>query len=208
VNPKSARKDEKLETFYASDYFDQLYVWAIELIRKGKAYVCDFVAARTTDRYRGGHADKPGTDSPFRNRSVEENLDLFVRMKKGEFPDGKCSLRVRIDMASPNIWLRDPVLYRIRHTAHHHTGNKWCIYAMYDYAHCLKRLHRGRHTQHLHAGIRGSSSASTTGYSKNLDLPRPLPHQYEFAKLIPTYTIVSKRKLIQLVNDKGGLGLG
>ena len=199
VNPKSAPKGEKLETFYASDYFDQLYVWAIELIRKGKAYVCD-LSPEDTDRYRGA-PDKPGTDSPFRNRSVEESLDLFVRMKKGEFPDGKRTLRAKIDMASPNIWLRDPVLYRIRHTAHHHTGDKWCIYAMYDYAHCLSDYIEG--VTHSICTLEFEVHRPLYDWIlENLDLPRPLPHQYEFAKLIPTFTIVSKRKLIQLVNDK------
>ena len=188
-----------LEPFYASDYFDQLYVWAIELIRKGKAYVCD-LSPEDTDRYRGA-PDKPGTDSPFRNRTVEESLDLFVRMKKGEFPDGKRTLRAKIDMASPNIWLRDPVLYRIRHTAHHHTGDKWCIYALYDYAHCLSDYIEG--VTHSICTLEFEVHRPLYDWIlENLDLPRPLPHQYEFAKLIPTYTIVSKRKLIQLVNDK------
>ncbi|HVM61992.1 MAG TPA: glutamine--tRNA ligase/YqeY domain fusion protein [Verrucomicrobiae bacterium] len=199
VNPKSAPKDEKLEPFYASDYFDQLYVWAIELVKKGKAYVCD-LSPEDTDRYRGA-PDKPGTDSPFRNRPIEENLDLFVRMKNGEFPDGKRTLRAKIDMASPNIWMRDPVLYRIRHTAHHHTGDKWCIYAMYDYAHCLSDYIEGI----THSICTLEFEVHRPLYDwilENLDLPRPLPHQYEFAKLIPTYTIVSKRKLISLVNDK------
>jgi len=199
VNPKSAPPGEKLEPFYASDYFDQLYVWAIELIRKGQAYVCD-LSAEETDRYRGS-PDKPGTDSPFRNRSIEENLDWFVRMKKGEFPDGKRTLRARIDMASPNIWMRDPVLYRIRHTAHHHTGDKWCIYAMYDYAHCLSDYIEG--VTHSICTLEFEVHRPLYDWIlESLDLPRPLPHQYEFAKLIPTFTIVSKRKLIQLVNDK------
>jgi len=199
VNPKSAPPGEKLEPFYASDYFDQLYVWAIELIRKGQAYVCD-LSAEETDRYRGS-PDKPGTDSPFRNRSIEENLDWFVRMKKGEFPDGKRTLRARIDMASPNIWMRDPVLYRIRHTAHHHTGDKWCIYALYDYAHCLSDYIEG--VTHSICTLEFEVHRPLYDWIlESLDLPRPLPHQYEFAKLIPTFTIVSKRKLIQLVNDK------
>ncbi|HTS16465.1 MAG TPA: glutamine--tRNA ligase/YqeY domain fusion protein [Verrucomicrobiae bacterium] len=199
VNPKSAPKDAKLEPFYASDYFDQLYVWAIELIRKGKAYVCD-LTPEETDAYRGA-PDKPGKDSPFRNRSVEENLDLFVRMKKGEFPDGARTLKAKIDMASPNIWMRDPLLYRIRHTAHHHTGDKWCIYAMYDYAHCLSDYIEG--VTHSICTLEFEVHRPLYDWIlENLDLPRPLPHQYEFAKLIPTYTIVSKRKLIQLVNDK------
>ena len=199
VNPKSAGSDARLEPFYASDYFDQIYVWAIELIRKGKAYVCD-LSPEDTDAYRGA-PDKPGKDSPFRNRSVDENLDLFVRMKNGEFPDGKRTLRAKIDMASPNIWLRDPVLYRIRHTAHHHTGDKWCIYAMYDFAHCLSDYIEG--VTHSICTLEFEVHRPLYDWIlENLDLPRPLPHQYEFAKLIPNYTIVSKRKLIQLVSDK------
>ncbi|MES1168692.1 MAG: glutamate--tRNA ligase family protein, partial [Oleiharenicola lentus] len=120
------------EPFFASDYFDQLYEYALELIRRGKAYVCD-LSAEDTEKYRGA-PDKPGQDSPFRNRSVAENLDLFQRMKAGEFPDGARSLRSKIDMASPNMWLRDPLLYRIRHIPHYHAGDKWCIYPLYDYA--------------------------------------------------------------------------
>src|SRR4051812_33387323 len=117
-----------LEPFYASDYFDQIYEYAVALIKKGAAYGCDLSPA-DTDAYRGA-PDRPGKDSPFRNRSLAENLDLFDRMKKGEFPDGARTVKAKIDMASPNIWLRDPVLYRIRHAEHHHTGNKWCIYPM------------------------------------------------------------------------------
>src|ERR1051326_8976444 len=133
--PAPASPSVQLEPFYASDYFDQLYEYALQLIRKGLAYVDD-LSAEETDRYRGS-PDQPGKESPFRNRAVEENLDLFTRMKQGEFPDGSRTLRSRIDMASPNIWMRDPVLYRIRHAEHHHTGKKWCIYPMYDFAHCL-----------------------------------------------------------------------
>ena len=129
------RKSAALEPFYASDYFDQIYEYALALIRKGQAYVCD-LSPEETERYRGS-PDKPGRDSPFRNRTVAENLDLFQRMKAGEFPNGARTLRAKIDMAAPNIWLRDPVLYRIRHAEHHHTGDAWCIYPMYDFAHCL-----------------------------------------------------------------------
>ena len=188
----------KLEPFYASDYFDQIHEYAVTLIKKGKAYVCDLSPAET-DAYRGA-PDRPGKDSPFRNRSVEENLALFARMKNGEFPDGKCSLRAKIDMASPNIWLRDPILYRIRHAEHHHTGDKWCIYPMYDFAHCLSDYIEGI----THSICTLEFEVHRPLYDwilENLDLPRPLPHQYEFAKLIPTYTLVSKRKLISLVND-------
>src|ERR1051326_7488813 len=124
-----------LEPFYASDYFDQLYEYALQLIKKGVAYVCD-LSPEETDSYRGA-PDRPGKDSPWRNRSVEESMELFARMKAGEFPNGARTLRGKIDMASPNIWMRDPVLYRIRHAGHHHTGDKWCVYPMYDFAHCL-----------------------------------------------------------------------
>src|SRR5690606_13527678 len=114
---------------YASDYFDQLYAFAVRLIEKRKAYVCD-LSPEETERYRGA-PDQVGTNSPHRERSIDENLDLFARMKAGEFPDGARTLRAKIDMASPNIWLRDPVLYRIRHVAHHHAGADWRIYPMY-----------------------------------------------------------------------------
>jgi glutaminyl-tRNA synthetase len=192
-------RDKSLEPFYASDYFEQIYDFAVQLIKKGRAYVCD-LSPKEMDEYRGA-PDKPGKDSPFRNRSVEESLDLFIRMKKGEFPDAARTLRAKIDMASPNIWLRDPVLYRIRHAEHHHTGNKWCIYPMYDFAHCLSDYIEGI----THSICTLEFEVHRPLYDwilENLDLPRPLPHQYEFAKLIPSYMIVSKRKLIQLVTEK------
>jgi glutaminyl-tRNA synthetase len=188
-----------LEPLYASDYFDQIYEYAVTLIKKGKAFVCDLSPA-DTDLYRGA-PDKPGKDSPFRNRSVEENLDLFARMKNGEFPDAARTLRAKIDMASPNIWLRDPLIYRIRHAEHHHTGAKWCIYPLYDFAHCLSDYIEGI----THSICTLEFEVHRPLYDwilENLELPRPLPHQYEFAKLIPSYMIVSKRKLIQLVNEK------
>jgi glutaminyl-tRNA synthetase len=119
--------------FYASDYFGQLYEWAIQLVKAGKAYVCD-LSADEVRAYRGTLTE-PGKESPFRKRSVEESLDLFERMKKGEFPDGSRTLRAKIDMSSPNLNLRDPVMYRILHMEHHRTGDEWCIYPMYDYAH-------------------------------------------------------------------------
>ncbi|MFO1475980.1 MAG: glutamine--tRNA ligase/YqeY domain fusion protein [Verrucomicrobiota bacterium] len=197
--PAGGRANTAVEPFYASDYFDQIYEYALVLIRKGLAYVCD-LSPEDTDAYRGA-PDRPGKDSPFRNRSVEENLDLFVRMKNGEFPDGARTLRSKIDMASPNIWLRDPLLYRIRHAPHHHTGDKWCIYPMYDFAHCLSDYIEGI----THSICTLEFEVHRPLYDwilESLDLPRPLPHQYEFAKLIPNYMIVSKRKLIQLVNDK------
>ena len=189
----------KLEPFYASDYFTQIYDYAVELIRKGHAYVCDLSPA-DTDAYRGA-PDRPGKDSPWRNRSVEESLDLFQRMKAGEFPDGARTLRARIDMAGPNVWLRDPLLYRIRHAEHHHTGNQWCIYPMYDFAHCLSDYIEGI----THSICTLEFEVHRPLYDwilEKLELPRPLPHQYEFARLSLTYTVMSKRKLLQLVNDR------
>jgi glutaminyl-tRNA synthetase len=187
------------EPFFASDYFDQLYEYGHTLIKNGKAYVCD-LSPEETEQYRGS-PDKPGKDSPFRNRTVAENLDLFTRMKAGEFPNGARSLRAKIDMASPNIWLRDPLLYRIRHTAHHHTGAKWCIYPLYDYAHCLSDYLEG--VTHSICTLEFVDHRPFYDWIlENLGLPRALPHQYEFAKLNLGYTIVSKRKLLQLVNEK------
>ncbi|HEV2454665.1 MAG TPA: glutamine--tRNA ligase [Verrucomicrobiae bacterium] len=195
LEPVAAPASGKTEPFYASDYFDQIYEYALVLINKGKAFVCDLTADET-DEYR-----RNAKPSPFRDRSVEENLDLFARMKAGEFPDGKRSLRAKIDVASPNIWLRDPLLYRIRHAEHHHTGAKWVIYPMYDFAHCLSDYIEGI----THSICTLEFEVHRPLYDwilESLELPRPLPHQYEFAKLIPSHTIVSKRKLIQLVNDK------
>ena len=197
--PPVTKASADVEPFYASDYFDQIYEYAVQLTKKGLAYVDD-LSAEDTDKYRGA-PDRPGKESPFRNRSVAENLDLFTRMKNGEFPDGARTLRAKIDMASPNIWMRDPVLYRIRHAEHHHTGDKWCIYPLYDFAHCLSDYVEGI----THSICTLEFEVHRPLYDwilENLDLPRPLPHQYEFAKLIPSYMIVSKRKLIQLVNDK------
>ncbi|HXR47493.1 MAG TPA: glutamine--tRNA ligase [Candidatus Limnocylindrales bacterium] len=189
------RPSTSAEPFYASDYFDQIYAYAVALVKKGLAYVDD-LTPEETDEYR-----RQAKESPYRNRSVEENLDLFTRMKNGEFPDGKRSLRAKIDVTSPNVWMRDPLLYRIRHAEHHHTGGKWCIYPMYDFAHCLSDYIEGI----THSICTLEFEVHRPLYDwilENLDLPRPLPHQYEFAKLIPSHTIVSKRKLIQLVNEK------
>ncbi len=187
------------EAFFASDYFDQLYAYALELIKRGKAYVCD-LNAEDTEKYRGA-PDRPGRDSPFRNRSVAENLDLFTRMEAGEFPDGARSLRSKIDMASPNMWLRDPLLYRIRHVPHYHAGDKWCIYPLYDYAHCLSDYLEG--VTHSVCSLEFVPHRPLYDWIlENLDLPRPLPHQYEFAKLVPTYTLLSKRNILRLVQEK------
>ncbi len=195
--PADAGQTE-LEPFFASHYFDQLHDYAVELIRRGRAYVCD-LSPKDTDDYRGA-PDRPGKDSPFRQRSVAENLDLFARMRAGEFPDAARSLRARIDMASPNMWLRDPLLYRIRHTAHHQTGDKWCIYPLYDYAHCLSDYLEG--VSHSLCSLEFTDHRPLYDWIlEALGLPRPLPHQYEFSKLRPTYMIGSKRKLIGLVNS-------
>lgn len=190
-----ATRNTQHEPFYASDYFDQIYAYAVALIEKGKAFVCH-LSPDDTDEYR-----RTAKESPFRNRPVAENLDLFTRMKNGEFPDGTCSLRAKIDVAAPNVWLRDPLLYRIRHAEHHHTGAKWCIYPMYDFAHCLSDYIEGI----THSICTLEFEVHRPLYDwilESLGLPRPLPHQYEFAKLIPTHMIVSKRKLIALVNDQ------
>jgi glutaminyl-tRNA synthetase len=183
--------------YYASDYFDKLYEFAEYLIRKGKAYV-DSLSTEEIRQYRGTLTE-PGKNSPYRERTVEENLDLFRRMRAGEFPDGAHVLRLKIDMASPNINLRDPVIYRIRHASHHRTGNKWCIYPMYDYAHCisdaLERITHSICTMEFedHRAL----------YDWILDeLAEVLPwhsRQYEFSRLNLLYTVLSKRKLIELV---------
>src|SRR6266436_4169833 len=185
----------KTEPFYASDYFEQFFEYAVQLIAKAKAYVDD-LSPTDTDSYRIN-----GKESPFRGRSPEENLNLFQRMRAGEFPDGHCTLRAKIDMQSPNVWMRDPVLYRIRHTAHHRTGSRWCIYPMYDFAHCLSDYVEGV----THSVCTLEFEVHRPLYDwilENLDLPRKLPHQYEFARLNLTYTVLSKRKLMQLV-EKG-----
>lgn len=182
---------------FASDYFDQLYLWAVQLIKAGKAYVDSQTAEQM--RENRGTLTKPGVDSPFRNRSIEENLELFQKMKDGDFPDGTHVLRAKIDMSSPNMNLRDPAMYRILHAHHHRTGDKWCIYPMYDFAHG-----------------QGDSIEGVTHSICTLEFEdhRPLydwfiqelgifaPQQIEFARLNLSYTVMSKRKLLQLVNDK------
>ncbi len=180
--------------YYASDYFEQLYQWAVQLIQAGKAYVCDLTPEQIRD-YRGT-LTTPGKESPYRNRGVDENLDLFRRMRAGEFPDGSRTLRAKIDMASPNLNMRDPVMYRILHAAHHRTGDQWCIYPMYDWAHgqsdSIEKI---------------THSICTLEFENH----RPLydwyidqlgifhPQQIEFARLNLTYTVMSKRKLLELV---------
>jgi glutaminyl-tRNA synthetase len=183
--------------FYASDYFGQLYEWAVQLIKAGKAYVCDLTPEQV--RQQRGTLTEAGQESPYRGRSMEENLDLFARMKAGEFPDGARTLRAKIDMASPNLNLRDPIMYRILHAEHHRTGNQWCIYPMYDFAHG-----------------ESDSIESITHSICTLEFEdhRPLydwyveqlgiyhPQQLEFDRLNLTYTLLSKRKLLALVQNK------
>jgi glutaminyl-tRNA synthetase len=180
--------------YYASDYFEQMYEYAVQLIKASKAYVCDLSGDQIRE-YRGTLTE-PGKNSPYRDRSIEENLDLFERMRAGEFADGSCTLRAKIDMASPNLNMRDPVMYRILHTAHHRTGDKWCIYPTYDWAHGLED------------SIEGITHSICTLEFEN---HRPLydwfldqldvhhPQQIEFARLNLSYTVMSKRKLLQLV---------
>ncbi len=198
LKPKSEGGDQRSENrsapFFASDYFEQIYAFAVQLVRKGKAYVCD-LSAEQTDEYR-----RLGKESPDRDRIVAENLDLLARMKAGEFPDGARTLRAKIDMQAPNMWLRDPVLYRIRHAAHHHTGDAWSIYPLYDFAHCLSDYIEG--ITHSVCTLEFEVHRPLYDWLLDaLDLPRPLPHQYEFARLNLTYTVMSKRKLKQLVDD-------
>ncbi len=188
----------RLEPFYASDYFQPLYEYALELIGKGKAFVCDHTAEEV-DQMRGA-PDRPGEESHYRNRSVDESLDLFARMRAGEFPDGARTLRAKIDMSAPNVWLRDPVLYRIRHAFHHHTGDAWCIYPMYDFAHGLSDYIEG--ITHSICTLEFEVHRPLYDWILDaLDLPRIHPIQREFARLNVTYTIMSKRRLLRLVQE-------
>ena len=183
--------------FYASDYFGQLYEWAVQLIKSGKAYVCDLSAEEV--RKQRGTLTEPGQESPYRNRSVDENLDLFERMKAGEFPDGARTLRAKIDMASPNLNLRDPVMYRILHAEHHRTGNKWCIYPMYDFAHGESDSIEG--ITHSICTLEFEDHRPLYDwYVEQLGIYHP--QQIEFDRLNLTYTLLSKRKLLQLVQQK------
>ncbi|GMQ54015.1 glutamine--tRNA ligase/YqeY domain fusion protein [Halopseudomonas aestusnigri] len=183
---------------YASDYFDQLHAWAIELIKAGKAYVCELTPEQARE-YRGSLTE-PGKNSPFRERSVEENLDQFQRMTAGEFADGAKVLRAKIDMAAPNMNLRDPILYRIRHAHHHQTGDKWCVYPSYDFTHGQSDAIEGI----THSICTLEFEDHRPLYEWFLDnLPVPAhPRQYEFARLNLNYTVTSKRKLKQLVDEK------
>ena len=182
--------------FFASDYFQQLYEWAQVLIRKGKAYVCDLTAEQVRE-YRGTLTE-PGTNSPWRDRSVQENLDLFERMKNGEFPDGARTLRAKIDMAHPNFNMRDPVMYRILHAEHHRTGNTWCIYPMYDWAHGQSDSIEG--VTHSLCDLAYEDHRPLYEWFCN-ELGIYCPQQIEFAKLELTYTVLSKRNLRRMVNE-------
>lgn len=206
----AARPDAEAGVIFSSDYFQQMYDWAVELIRKGKAFVCDLTAEETS-KYRGT-LTKPGTNSPHRDRSVEENLDLFERMRKGEFPDGSRTLRAKIDMASPNLNLRDPVMYRILHAEHHRTGAAWCVYPMYDWAHGLEdsiegithsictlefENHRPLYDWFLSAINEGRTDDGSGPWGRRIHHPQ----QIEFARLNLTHMLMSKRKLLDLVKD-------
>lgn len=183
--------------FFASDYFQQMYELAQELIKQGKAFVCD-LSAEEVSAMRGT-PQKPAEPSPYRDRSVEENLDLLERMKKGEFPDGSKTLRAKIDLASPNMHMRDPAMYRIRHAHHHRTGNDWCIYPMYDWAHGLEDSFE----KITHSLCTLEFENHRPLYDWFIDqLPVYKPRQIEFARLNLTYTVMSKRKLLELVQDK------
>lgn len=186
------------EPRYASDYFDQLYGYAIELIHKGLAYV-DELSPDEMREYRGTLTE-PGKNSPYRDRSVEENLALFEKMKNGEFEEGKACLRAKIDMASPFIVMRDPVIYRVKFAHHHQTGDKWCIYPMYDFTHCISDAIE-RITHSLCTLEFQDNRRLYDWVLENISIERPLPHQYEFSRLNLEGTLTSKRKLLKLVTD-------
>jgi glutaminyl-tRNA synthetase len=207
--------DSRAGVIWSSNYFDQMYAWAIEVIKKGKAFVCDLPGAEVS-RMRGT-LTAPGKESPYRNRSVEENLDLFERMRKGEFPDGVKTLRAKIDMAHPNLNLRDPIMYRIVHATHHNTGDKWCIYPMYDWAHgfedslegithsiCTLEFenHRPLYDWFIDTVNEGRTDDGSGPWGRKIHHPQ----QIEFARLNLNYTVMSKRRLLELV--KAGLVRG
>ncbi len=181
--------------FYASDYFEQLYQFAVELIKKGEAYVCSLSADEIRE-YRGTFTE-PGRESPYRNRPVEENLDYFSRMRQGEFEDGAHVLRAKIDMASPNIVMRDPIIYRIKREPHYRTGNQWVIYPMYDFAHCLSDALEG--ITHSICTLEFENNRPLYDWIVERLIPDNRPQQIEFARLSLSYTVLSKRRLIELV---------
>lgn len=186
------------EPRYASDYFEQLYGYAIELINKGLAYICE-LSPEEMREYRGTLTE-PGKNSPYRDRSVEENLALFEKMKNGEFAEGKASLRAKIDMASPFMVMRDPVIYRVKFASHHQTGDKWCIYPMYDFTHCISDAIE-RITHSICTLEFQDNRRLYDWVLENISIERPLPHQYEFSRLNLEGTLTSKRKLLKLVAD-------
>lgn len=203
-------EDPRAGVLWGSNYFDQMHDWAVEAIKKGKAFVCD-LSAEEVSRMRGT-LTQPGLESPYRNRSVEENLDLFRRMRAGEFPDGSRTLRAKIDVRSPNLNLRDPVMYRIVHATHHNTGDKWCIYPMYDWAHgfedsiegithsiCTLEFenHRPLYDWFIDMVNEGRTDDGSGPWGKKIHHPQ----QIEFARLNLTYTLMSKRKLLRLVQE-------
>jgi glutaminyl-tRNA synthetase len=186
------------QLYYASDFFEQMYECATRLIRAGKAYVDSQDSAAI--RENRGSFERPGIGSPFRSRSVDENLDLFRRMRAGEFPDGASVLRAKIDMSHSNVLMRDPLLYRIRHAHHYRTGDRWCIYPMYDYAHPLEDAFEG--VTHSFCTLEFESNRELYDWVlDNLGPWDPRPRQYEFARLALGYTVLSKRKLLQLVQE-------
>lgn len=189
--------------FFASDYFDVMYECALKLIKKGKAYVCDLSAEEIKNTR--GSLTQPGTESPYRNRTVEENLKLFEGMKNGEFADGSKVLRAKIDMASPNLNMRDPVIYRVLHATHHNTGDKWCIYPMYDFAHPIEDAHEG--ITHSICTLEFEDHRPLYDWVvRECGFPEPLPQQIEFARLNITNTIMSKRFLKRLVEEGKVMG--
>ncbi len=197
VQPADAA-GERLDPLRASDYFEALYALAARLIESGHAFVCDHTAEEV-DRMRGAPGEA-GEPSHWRSRGAAENLDLFARMRAGEFPDGARTLRARIDMTSPNVWLRDPVLYRIRHAEHHHTGDRWCVYPLYDFAHGLSDYIEG--VTHSICTLEFVPHRPLYDWLlEALELPRPVPRQYEFARLNLTHTLMSKRRLLRLVQE-------
>ncbi|MFH0995378.1 MAG: glutamine--tRNA ligase/YqeY domain fusion protein [Pseudomonadota bacterium] len=183
--------------YYASDYFDKLFDFAVQLIQIGKAYVCS-LSADEIRKYRGTLTE-PGIESPYRNRPVEENIDLFTRMRSGEFPDGAHVLRAKIDMASPNVVMRDPAIYRIRHASHHRTGDKWCIYPMYDFTHCLSDSIEG--ITHSVCTLEFENNRALYDWVLDALDVACHPQQIEFARLNLTYAVLSKRKMIELVEN-------
>ncbi|MFN7133624.1 MAG: glutamine--tRNA ligase/YqeY domain fusion protein, partial [Myxococcales bacterium] len=185
--------------YYASDYFERMYECAVRLVKEGRAYVDSQTVEQIRD-HRGSF-ERPGTDSPFRTRTVEENLALFEKMRAGAFKDGECVLRAKIDMAHPNVLMRDPLLYRIRHAHHHRTGDAWCIYPMYDYAHPLEDAIEG--VTHSICTLEFETNRELYDWVLDHTGPwNPRPRQYEFARLALDYTVMSKRKLLKLVNEK------